>query len=86
MTEELRSGDVVIIPAGVAHKKIAGENFKCVGAYPQGKDYNIKFGASGEKEESQKEIEKVSLPENDPVFGKGGAIRSYWKKKREYAH
>jgi len=86
VTVELRPGDVVIIPAGVAHKKIAGENFTCVGAYPKGKDYNIRFGSSGEKEEAQREIEKVPFPENDPVSGKGGAIKSYWKKKQEYVH
>lgn len=86
ITVELRAGDVVIIPAGVAHKKIAGENFNCVGAYPQGKDYNIRFGASGEKEESKREIERVPLPEYDPVFGKVDATKSYWRKKREYVH
>jgi len=85
VTEELNEGDVVIIPAGVAHKKIVGENFMCVGAYPKGKDYNIRFGAPGEKEIAQKEIAGVPLPTNDPVFGKEGAMKSNWKKNQEYA-
>jgi len=86
ITEELRVGDVVIIPAGVAHKKIAGENFTCVGAYPGGAEYNLRFGASGELEQSRKDIKKVPMPEKDPVFGKGGPLKSYWNKKPAYAH
>jgi uncharacterized protein YjlB len=58
-----------------------------VGAYPKGKDYNIRFGASGEKEkeQAQKEIAGVPFPTKDPVFGKDGAMISNWKKNREYA-
>src|SRR6266571_4826454 len=41
----LQKGDVVVIPAGVAHKCISDdEDFKCVGAYPDGKDYDINKG------------------------------------------
>jgi uncharacterized protein YjlB len=80
ITEELRSGDVVIIPAGVAHKKIAGEQFKCVGAYPGGADYNTRFGAAGEAEAAKSEIAQVALPTTDPVFGKDGPMGTYWRR------
>jgi len=26
------------------------------------------------------------MPEKDPVFGKGGPLKSYWNKKPAYAH
>jgi uncharacterized protein YjlB len=81
VTKELRTGDVVIIPAGVAHKKIAGEKFKCVGAYPNGKDYNIHVGKPGEKEETKKEIAMVTIPDADPVLGEDGPLRHYWSKE-----
>jgi uncharacterized protein YjlB len=85
ITEELRVGDVVIIPAGVAHKKIAGEQFKCVGAYPNGMDYNIYYGKPGEKEINKMEIVHVSLPKNDPVFGTDGPLKKYWTEVKEFA-
>jgi len=85
ITKELRAGDVVIIPAGVAHKKIAGEHFKCVGAYPNGMDYNIRRGKPGEKEIMKPEIARVPLPETDPLFGNDGPLKLYWTTVKELA-
>ena len=85
ITKELRVGDVVIIPAGVAHKKIAGEHFKCVGAYPNGMDYNIRRGKPGEKEIMKPEIARVPLPETDPLFGNDGPLKLYWTTVKELA-
>src|SRR6266487_4725013 len=68
----LEKGDVLIIPAGVAHKNISSSNdFKCVGAYPGGAYYDIKRGKYNEKAEAKRNIQKVPLPEKDPVYGKG---------------
>jgi uncharacterized protein YjlB len=40
-------GDVLLIPAGVAHKNVgASIDFKCVGAYPGGKEFDINLGKS----------------------------------------
>ena len=85
VTEELRTGDLVVIPAGVTHKKIAGEQFKCVGAYPNGVDYNIHYGKPGEKEQTKNEILKVPLPDLDPAFGGSGPIKLYWTQIKELA-
>jgi uncharacterized protein YjlB len=75
----LQKGDVIIIPAGVAHKNIDSSNdFKCVGAYPGGADYDIKKGKPEEKAEAQKNINNVPLPEKDPVYGKG-PLQKLWK-------
>ena len=85
ITVEIRRGDVVIIPAGVAHKKIAGENFKCVGAYPNGRDYNIHYGQPGEREKRELEIRRVPLPDKDPLLGSEGLLKKYWAKIKEFA-
>jgi uncharacterized protein YjlB len=75
----VQKGDVLIIPAGVAHKNISSDNnFKCVGAYPGGAEYDIKRGKPGEKSEAEKNIQHVPLPEKDPVYGKG-PLQKFWK-------
>jgi uncharacterized protein YjlB len=75
----IKPGDVLVIPAGVAHKNVESTNdFACVGAYPGGSDYDIKKGTKKDKEEAVKNLKKVRLPETDPVYGKG-ALQQYWK-------
>ena len=77
---KVRKGDVLFIPAGVAHKCIIStEDFKCVGAYPKGQDYDMNFGKPGEKHEAEKNIKLVPLPETDPVFGLSGPLLEHWK-------
>jgi uncharacterized protein YjlB len=77
---ELASGDVILIPAGVAHKKLnASEDFKCVGAYDKGKKYDIKKGEPGERPEADENIAGVEFPGMDPVFGMKGPLHDYWK-------
>ncbi len=76
----LAVGDVLIIPAGVAHKCISGsEDFKCVGAYPDGRDFDINTGKQGERPGTDKRIAALPLPEQDPVYGKEGLLLQLWK-------
>jgi uncharacterized protein YjlB len=75
---ELCKGDVIIIPAGVAHKCIHGTDFKCVGAYPTGQEYDIKYGEDGERPEADENIANTLLPTHDPVFGKQGPLDKWW--------
>jgi uncharacterized protein YjlB len=73
-------GDTVIIPAGVAHKAIdLYDNFKCVGAYPLGQEYDIKKGEEGERDEAIRNIKSVPLPSTDPIFGIDGPLLHNWK-------
>jgi uncharacterized protein YjlB len=75
----LETGDVVIIPAGVAHKNLGGEsNFKCVGAYPEGKDFDMNYGKPGERPRADENITQVPLPQSDPVFGLSGPLIKEW--------
>jgi uncharacterized protein YjlB len=77
---KLEAGDVIILPAGVGHmSKTKSLNFFCVGAYPGGKDYDIKKGEKDELEKAVKNIKKLSIPQLDPVFGKEGFLKAHWK-------
>lgn len=78
---ELTRGDVVIIPAGVAHKNLNGSaDFLCVGAYPEGRDYDMNYGKPEERENALKNIAAVGIPETDPVFGGEGPLLDCWRK------
>jgi uncharacterized protein YjlB len=73
------TGDVVIIPAGVAHKKIDdADGFTCLGAYPSGQRYDMNYGKAGERPQADENIRKVSLPENDPLYGNDGPLIKNW--------
>jgi uncharacterized protein YjlB len=76
----LEKGDVIIIPAGVAHKNLTPKSrFKCVGAYPGGKKYDINTGKPGERPGTDENIKAVPLPGKDPVFGDKGELQKNWR-------
>ena len=78
--QELAKDDVVIIPAGVAHKSIYySEDFQCVGAYPSGQEYDMRYGEEDELEEVRQNISMVKMPTHDPVFGKQGPLEKWWR-------
>jgi uncharacterized protein YjlB len=73
------AGDVIVIPAGVGHKKISqSDDFAVIGAYPDGKDYDLMTGKEGERPNADERIAAVPLPETDPVLGKEGGVAEYW--------
>ncbi|MET4081116.1 uncharacterized protein YjlB [Pedobacter sp. UYP30] len=79
---ELDKGDVVLIPAGVAHKSLSvSADLKVVGAYPKGAEYNLRRGSQEEIEEAKREIENVPEPESDPVYGSKGQLFECWYKQ-----
>ena|SRR5688572_13598086 len=79
VTLTFEKGDVVIIPAGVAHKKIDdADGFTCFGAYPEGQQYDMNYGKPGERPTADENIKKVPLPENDPLFGSDGPLIKTW--------
>lgn len=81
MTLEIEKGDVLVIPAGVAHKNLGAENdVHCVGAYPPGgHKYDICTGLPGERPLADTNISLVPLPDRDPVLGLKGGTEKYWK-------
>ncbi len=78
-------GDVLIIPAGVAHKNIEqSHDFMVVGAYPLGQIPDMKYGKPGERPGVDKNIQKVGQPDTDPVYGKTGPLVTLWLKYSTY--
>lgn len=73
-------GDVLLIPAGVSHKNLGDENdARCIGAYPDGKDYDMMYGKANERPGADKNIYTVGLPSRDPIQGFRGKMQEYWK-------
>jgi uncharacterized protein YjlB len=79
---ELNEGDVLILPAGVAHMNIgSSENFTCVGGYPDGKEYDINYGRPEEHPGVDEAIIQVPIPDRDPVAGNEGILFDYWHNR-----
>jgi uncharacterized protein YjlB len=78
----LSQGDALIIPAGVVHKNLTpGNSFTCIGAYPDGRDYDMNYGNFVERPKADENIRSVPIPQKDPVFGSGGELKNNWSKK-----
>ncbi|GGE38713.1 hypothetical protein GCM10007276_15020 [Agaricicola taiwanensis] len=77
-TFSLARGDVVVIPAGVAHRCEGASDLLVVGAYAEGRDWDIRKGDPAELAEVRENIEKVPLPHEDPVEGKDGPLVTAW--------
>jgi uncharacterized protein YjlB len=71
--ETVARGDVIVIPAGVAHRLMEDleGGFQMVGCYPKGCSWDMVYGVKGE-EEKIKGIETLGWFERDPVYGKDG--------------
>jgi uncharacterized protein YjlB len=77
---DVNSGDVIVIPAGVAHQKLeASADFAVVGAYPEGRDWDLLRGRPGERPEADQKIAALPIPDNDPIYGAEGPLRQIWK-------
>jgi uncharacterized protein YjlB len=82
VTLSIKQGDVVIIPAGVAHKNLgATPDFRVVGAYPGGQSWDMNYGKTGERPRADQNIMRVPLPEADPVYGSHGPLREHWSEE-----
>ncbi len=79
---KFEKGDVIIIPAGVAHKNLGKQNeVCCVGGYPEGKDFDINTGEEGERPATDQNISNVSIPKSDPVYGtEVNGLLTAWKQ------
>jgi uncharacterized protein YjlB len=76
---KLEKGDVLIIPAGVAHKNLGNENdIGCVGAYPYDQPYDMNYGAAGERPLVDENLRRVPIPDSDPMRGKNGGVQDIW--------
>lgn len=78
---EVAAGDIIVIPAGVGHKNLESENFKIVGAYPDGREYDMNYGKEGERPAADENILKVPVPDTDPFFGRTKGVPKILKNK-----
>jgi uncharacterized protein YjlB len=84
ITLSLEPGDVAIIPVGVAHKKVDdADGFTCLGAYPEGQQYDMNTGKAEEHPHAVGNIKKVSMPENDPLYGNDGPMIKNWLSEKD---
>jgi uncharacterized protein YjlB len=77
----LAAGDVLVLPAGAAHKRvIASSDFRVVGAYERGRSYDMQLGDPSERRSSEQRMREVPAPEFDPVYGDGGPLLRAWRQ------
>jgi uncharacterized protein YjlB len=82
-TVELQAGDVVVIPAGVAHKnESASLDLLVVGAYPRGQTPDMRDPGAADQAAAVLQIAAVPLPTSDPVHGPLGPLLERWRTAR----
>lgn len=78
---DFAAGDVVVIPAGVGHKRLSErrDGFTVVGGYPPNQDGAITRPGDVPVDEAQRLIAGLALPRSDPVFGNEGPLIKAWR-------
>ncbi|MBV9828923.1 MAG: cupin domain-containing protein [Alphaproteobacteria bacterium] len=80
-TLELRAGDIVVVPAGVAHKRESSSNdLVVIGSYPRGQKPDICAADARRHATSAARVGSVPLPDADPVSGQAGPLLDCWKR------
>lgn len=74
----VQAGDILVIPAGVGHKNLGSDQLGIVGAYPDGRSWDVNKGLPGERPQTDKNIAAVPLPSTDPLLGKEGGLLTHW--------
>lgn len=77
---DVEPGDVIVIPAGVAHRRLdSSGDFLVVGCYPPGQSWDLLRGEAGDRPTADRNIGVVPLPATDPVGGADGPLISRWR-------
>jgi uncharacterized protein YjlB len=72
---DIVAGDVVILPAGTGHQRLAqSPNVVLIRAYPPRGKYNLCRGTKTEHAKAVVSIPKVPRPAVDPVFERNGPL------------
>ncbi|MBS1617024.1 MAG: cupin domain-containing protein [Bacteroidetes bacterium] len=75
---ELAAGDILILPAGTAHRCIRDEQLQVVGAYADGREWDINRGEPEERPRADENIQSLPLPQLDPMHGRQG-LPNIWR-------
>lgn len=75
---KVEAGDIIIIPAGVGHKNLGSDGLGIVGAYPDGRNWDVNKGLPGERPKTDQNIAALPIPETDPLNGKASGLTKIW--------
>jgi uncharacterized protein YjlB len=75
---EVKAGDIIVIPAGVGHKNLGSKGLGVVGAYPDGRSWDLNRGLPGERPQADKNIATLPIPGADPLLGANDGVTSIW--------
>lgn len=75
----LAPGDVIVLPAGIAHRRMACDGrLGVVGAYPEGQSPDLCRPDPRRLDARVDAVRAVPLPIADPVHGVGGPLLAHW--------
>jgi uncharacterized protein YjlB len=77
---ELQAGDVAILPAGIGHRRLScSTDLLVVGAYPANGAIDETRPGKVSHDKAVADVAKTPLPQQDPVFGANGPLKTLWK-------
>lgn len=72
-------GDVLIIPAGIAHRSMeTHSDYEVVGGYPDGLSWDMIYCEPKKYEAAKAVIGALTVPKTDPLFGVNGDLLKIW--------
>jgi uncharacterized protein YjlB len=78
----LKASDVIVLPAGTGHRRIAASrDLLVVGAYPTPGKYDEPKPQDRDHAKAVRSIARVGVPRRDPVYGAEGPLLAVWKTR-----
>ena len=78
--KQFNAGDVIVIPAGVAHSAINNTaDYLVVGGYPFNLTWDMIYCEPAKYKEAVTRIMSLNLPITDPIYGADGYLTEIWK-------
>lgn len=74
----IKAGDIIVIPAGVGHKNLESKGLGVVGAYPDGRSWDLNRGLASERPKADENIAALPIPSADPLLGAEDGLKKLW--------
>ena len=79
-----RAGDVLVLPAGIAHCSLSNsEAYLVVGGYPEGRSWDMIYAEPEKYQDAKKAISKLPIPTTDPIMGSGVGLTQIWTNQQK---